>query len=360
MTTILLIGPLPPPMGGDTRHFSTLLEDLGRSGELDVIPIDTSRGRNASRFLDDLRVASLTTIRLLAGLRRADIVSFHASDRGMLLFGPVVLALAQLGGKRVILRLFGGSFGDVYLAGGRLTRATIRLMFRSADAVLLQTRRMIHQLREHAPGHLIWLPTYVKAAAPPHGEAPRHGCRQCANFVYLGHLWKTKGVETILAAAPALPADVRIDLYGPLDEYSAEEIAERGKGRVRYRGMLTHEQVDGKLWEYDCLVLPTWHPGEGYPSVIAEAFAHGLPVITTRWLAIPEMVDRSCGILIEPKDTEAFVVAVTSLHRDNDLWGALKQGARSRARRFAHSRWSTRFEILCKDLLRPQPDPCAG
>ena len=36
-----------------------------------------------------------------------------------------------------------------------------------------------------------------------------------------------------------------------------------------------------RLWEYDCLVLPTFHPGEGYPGVIAEAFVHEIPVITT-------------------------------------------------------------------------------
>ena len=45
-------------------------------------------------------------------LREVDVVSYHASDRGMFLFGPVVVALSRFAGKPSILRLFGGSFGD--------------------------------------------------------------------------------------------------------------------------------------------------------------------------------------------------------------------------------------------------------
>jgi glycosyltransferase involved in cell wall biosynthesis len=159
-------------------------------------------------------------------------------------------------------------------------------------------------------------------------------------------------LETLLEAAPRLPAECSIDIYGPLDEYTAEAIRERGRGRIHYRGFLSHEQVDATLWNYDCLVLPTFHPGEGYPGVIAEAFAHGLPVITTRWLAIPEMVDDTCGLLIEPQDTPAFVAALTALHRDSTLWLKLREGARLRAAQFDHAQWSRKFEAICERLVR--------
>jgi glycosyltransferase involved in cell wall biosynthesis len=355
MIRLLLIGPLPPPMGGDTRHFATLVEDLGAQRGFSVKLFNTSRGPEHSRLLPNLAAAARTLLTLLVNLPRVDVVSFHASDRGMFLLGPAIVLLSKLARTPTVLRLFGGSFGDFYRKRGALGRALIRSSILSANVVLLQTQRAIEQLRPHAVGRLEWFSTYVKLPARDAAEQRRiaqDARTGCSRFVFLGHLWRTKGLETMLEAAPHLPDGCRIDIYGPLDEYTAETIEERGMGRVRYRGFLTHAQVDSTLWDYDCLVLPTFHPGEGYPGVIAEAFVHGLPVITTKWLAIPEIVDEQCGILIEPSDTRAFVAAMAALNADSGYWRRLREGARERAARFDHCAWSAKFEAICQQLTQ--------
>jgi glycosyltransferase involved in cell wall biosynthesis len=343
---VLLIGPLPPPMGGDTRHFLTLAEDLRSNEGFSVELVNTSRGDLHSSRVQNVSVAIRTALAMLVYGWRADVVSFHASDRGMILFGPLVVALGKLLRVPTVLRIFGGSFGDFYEKANALLRAITRNFVLSADVVLLQTRRAIRQLPN--VGRKEWFSTYTRSVAPPPAGAERDTCRR---FVFLGHLWRTKGVETILEAAPHLPADCSIDLFGPPDEYDEAQIRGRGAGRVHYKGFLTHEQVDEVLWSYDCLVLPTFHPGEGYPGVIAEAFAHGLPVISTRWLAIPEMVDERCGALIEPEDTAAFAEAIARMHSDRGYWLALRRGARERAAEFDHAVWARRFEEICERLV---------
>jgi len=348
---VLLVGPLPPPIGGTTRHFQTLAQDLEAHEGFSLRVINTSRGEEHARRSRNLLVGLRTIVAVLVHVWRVDIVSYHASNRGLLSAGPAILALCRLAGKPVVLRPFGGGFGDFYLAQGRLKRALIRRLILSADAVLLQTRRAVAQLKDAASGELIWFSTYIKSPVHPAatGGIDPDSAR-CTRFVFLGHLWRTKGIETMLEAAASLPVGCSIDIYGPTDEYTPADVDMRGKGRVRYRGVLTPEEVDAKLWEYDCLVLPTFHANEGYPGVIAEAFAHGLPVITTRWLAIPEIVDESCGLLIKPQDTNAFVRAVTALYNDPNLWHRLKEGARGRAPMFDHARWSRVFEEICERL----------
>jgi glycosyltransferase involved in cell wall biosynthesis len=352
---ILLIGPLPPPAGGDTRHFATLARDLGGNPRFSVDIVNTSRGQRHSSLWLNLRTLA-RAIYAVASLRgRVDMVSFHASNRGMVLAGPLVVTLGKLLGVPTILRLFGGSFGDYYSQAGRLTRVIIRRTILSADVVLLQTHRAIAQLQAEATGRLVWFSTYIDPPTLRRAEGPdavRAERQSCSRFVFLGHMWRSKGIESILDAAQRLPPGCEIDLYGAPDEYSAETLAQRGAGRVHYRGLLTHAQVDAMLWDHDCLVLPTHHPHEGYPGVIAEAFAHALPVITTNWLAIPEIVDASCGILIEPHDTTAFVDAMRRLHEDRAYWLRLKDGARKRAEQFEHAMWSRRFEQLCEELVR--------
>lgn len=347
---VLLIGPLPPPMGGTTRHFRTLVRDLQANDGFEVRVVDTSRGDEHARPLANLRVGLATLRAALRQVWRVDVVSYHASNRGMLRFGPLMLGLCRVAGRPLILRMFGGGFGDEYLAQRPWRQSFIRRLVLSADAVLLQTRRAIEQLRGHARGELVWFSTYIDAPAAQPGPAARPPGDRCTRFVFLGHLWRSKGIETLLEAAARLPQGCTIDVYGPMDEYRAEDIDGRGAGTVRYRGVLTHEEVDAKLWDYHCLVLPTEHPNEGYPGVIAEAFAHGLPVIATRWLAIPEIVDADCGLLVEPGDTEGFVRAIRDLHGDPALWRRLREGARAKAAEFDHARWSKVFEDLCRRL----------
>ena len=332
-------------MGGDTRHFATLLEDLRANPDYQVTLVNTSRGDDHYSALHNLRVALRTFTALALHAWRVDIISFHASDRGLLYFAPLVALFGRLFGKRRILRVFGGSFGDYFAASSPRRRDWLRRFVLGADVILLQTQRMVGQLQGEGRGRLEWFSTYIRQAPPP---ADFRRGENCARFIFLGHLWRTKGIETLLAAAPRLPEGTTIDIYGPQDEYTGAAVDARGAGRVRYRGFLSHADVNRKLWEYDCLVLPTFHEGEGYPGVIAEAFAHGLPVISTRWLAIPEIVDDSCGVLIEPEDVDAFVAAVSSLHADAPRWLRLCDGAHARASQFDHRVWARKFETLCE------------
>jgi glycosyltransferase involved in cell wall biosynthesis len=355
MIGILLIGPLPPPMGGDTRHFATLVADLRAHRGFDVRLIDTSRGPEHSNWLSNLLVSVRVLAKIALQLKDVDAVSYHASDRGMFLFGPAVVALCKIARKPSILRVFGGSFGDAYRKQSAFRRAVTRLTLLSCSVILIQTKRAMREIQGVARADVVWFSTYIEYPRLVRGGTTSRagaGTGSCHRFVFLGHLWRTKGIETLLESAAGLPGECTIDVYGPPDEYSAEVIDRRGLGRVRYRGFLTHEQVSEKLWEYDCLLLPTFHPGEGYPGVIAEAFAHELPVIATNWLAIPEIVDSECGILIEPRDTGALIEAIASLHADPQRWRRLKEGAGRKAQQFDHAVWARKFESICESLVK--------
>lgn len=348
-----MIGPLPPPVGGATRHFATLAEDLAANPRFSLKLFNTSRGSiHHSNPLRNLVMAARAFGRLLIDLWRVDIVSFHASDRGMFMMAPLVVTLAKLARKPVVLRVFGGSYGDFYEKQGRIGRALSRRFVLGADVVLLQTKRAIRQLEGRGQASLVWFSTYIKVASRPEPVAAIAPDARCSRFVFLGHMWRTKGVETMLELAGRLPPTISLDLFGPLDEYTATQLNERGGSRIRYRGELSHAEVDRRLWEYDCLLLPTFHPGEGYPGVIAEAFAHGLPVISTRWLAIPEIVDDSCGVLIEPEDSAGLLAAMLAMHDDRNRWLRLKRGATQRASDFTHEVWARRFEEICESLVR--------
>jgi glycosyltransferase involved in cell wall biosynthesis len=353
MLTVLLVGPLPPPMGGDTRHFATLVADLAASDRFEVRVVNISRGRNHSAWRRNLLVSLRALASIARHARAVDVVSFQASDRGMVMFGPLVFLLCRLAHTPVVFRVFGGSFAQTYRQRSRLAQWLIRRTVLKGDALLLQTQQAVREMRPLAAAQVIWFSTYVRIPVRPAASASvtEPAPNDCRRFVFLGHLWRTKGIELLLEVAPRLPADCRIDVYGPTDEYTGEDIDRRGAGRVVYRGVLSHQEVSERLWEYDCLVLPTFHPGEGYPGVIAEAYAHGLPVITTRWMAIPEIVDADSGILVEPHSAAALLQGIECLYGNRERWLRLKDGARHKARLFDHAFWAARFESICTELV---------
>ena len=173
----------------------------------------------------------------------------------------------------------------------------------------------------------------------------------CRRFVFMGHVSDVKGVREILALDGNLPDSVTVDVFGPCTGAISERDFD-GCNKVWYRGIVEPAQVIFTLAQYDALLLPTYHIGEGYPGVIVEAYAAGLPVVCTRWRALPEIVDCTSGILVEPRNSDALFDAMKRLIEDDDLYARLREGARKRRREFSSEVWNNKFVEYCRDLAR--------
>jgi len=77
----------------------------------------------------------------------------------------------------------------------------------------------------------------------------------------------------------------------------------------------------------DVFVLPTLF--EGYGMVVAEALAHGLPVISTPTGAIPVLVGDDAGLLVPPGDVTGWEAALREV-LEPPIRARLAEGARRR------------------------------
>jgi glycosyltransferase involved in cell wall biosynthesis len=80
---------------------------------------------------------------------------------------------------------------------------------------------------------------------------------------------------------------------------------------VRFSGEMSPTGIAAAMRDSDFFVLFSNY--ENLPCVIVEAFASGLPVISTRVGGISEHLDESKGILIGPKDEDALVHALNTM-----------------------------------------------
>lgn len=99
--------------------------------------------------------------------------------------------------------------------------------------------------------------------------------------------------------------------------------------RVTLLGELDRETLTRCYLEADAFVLPT--SLEGYGMALAEAMAHGLPVVSTRAGAVPDTVGEQAGLLVPPGDVEALATALSRVVADAPLRARLAAGARARA-----------------------------
>ena len=162
-------------------------------------------------------------------------------------------------------------------------------------------------------------------------------------------------MHRIVEAAAKLPAGVTVDIYGPMSPQDALEVGVDRLGQtasVRYRGIVSSHDVPEILKHYDVLLLPTTWKTEGHPGVILEAFSAGVPVIATRWNGIPELLDASCGILIEPESTEALIEAIHKMHEDREGWQRMRYGALARIKNFDPEVWTRSFHDWIMEVVK--------
>jgi len=113
---------------------------------------------------------------------------------------------------------------------------------------------------------------------------------------------------------------------------------ERVRATVRCAGLDDHVTLADELaadalaacyHRADVFVLATLH--ESYGMAVAEALAHGLPVVSTMTGAIPKLVTDGAGvagIIVPPRDQLALVDALTQVVGDERLRKTLADGAR--------------------------------
>jgi glycosyltransferase involved in cell wall biosynthesis len=126
-----------------------------------------------------------------------------------------------------------------------------------------------------------------------------------------------------LACVGSLDRD-RVTVQRLRDQLQADGLDER----VVLTGALDERLLDEWYDRSDLFVLATLQ--ETFGMAVAEAIARGLPVVSTRTGAIPDLVGEDAGMLVPPGDENAFAAALREVVADGRLRARLAEGARRR------------------------------
>ena len=155
-------------------------------------------------------------------------------------------------------------------------------------------------------------------------------------ILYVGRIDKDKQVDLVIRAAARTLRSVRAQLLvvGDGRERAAVmRLSERlGIGQLsRFPGFVTAEGDLPGLYRLAAVFVAASEV-EIQSSVVLEAMASSLPVITVRASSMPELVeDGMTGHLVAPHDVEAMAGRIASLLRDPSQAKAMGQAGRGKA-----------------------------
>ena len=157
-------------------------------------------------------------------------------------------------------------------------------------------------------------------------------------------LEEKKGVDLVIQSMPLILAtfpEASLDIVGGgsmLEKLKAQAISLGVEHRVAFHGKVNQADVLTLLKKAHLFCYPT-SASEGFPKVVLEALAAGLPVITTKVSVLPELIGSGCGIVLDEATTTAIMAAVKEICSNNSNYTQMSSKAIKTAEQYTLEKW---------------------
>ncbi|MGY1723809.1 glycosyltransferase family 4 protein [Blastococcus sp. SYSU DS0533] len=349
---VLVVGQVPPPLGGQAVMVAALLE--GEPDDLRYAHVRMNFSRSLSstgswsigKAVEVGSVIVRITVRRLVD--RAAVLYYPPSGHGLL---PILRDAVILGTTRHLFRstvyhFHASGLTESLAAMNPMLRRAVRWALGRPDVAVLLSPSAPDEGRALGARRTVIVENGVAAPPGVHEDRPQGGTPV---LTFMGLICPGKGAGRLVEISRRLHAEGvahRLRLVGEPESpaYRAEltAAAERAGVDVEFTGVLSGEDKWRALRETTLFCFPTRFHSETSPLVVIEAMATGVPVVASRWRALPDLVeDGVTGRLVDPDDVDGWVRAIRELLADRELRAGMGVAAR---RRFEERHTIERFQ----------------
>jgi glycosyltransferase involved in cell wall biosynthesis/peptidoglycan/xylan/chitin deacetylase (PgdA/CDA1 family) len=322
---IAVVAPSLNALGGQSIQASAITEGLHADGfNVSFIPTDPSfpEGLAWARRVPVLRtvVNQLLYAWSLPKLRHADVVHVFSASFWSFLLAPVpAMAFARVFGRRIVLNYHSGEAEEHLKRWGALVHPWLRL----ADEIVVPSQYLHDVFARH--GHF-------SRVVPNVVDTQRFTFS--SRIPLRPRLLSTRNLEVNYRVDIVLEAfarvrrehrDATLVVAGSGSEENRLRRMAESIGGVTFTGRVDRENMPSLCAAADVFLNAS--VVDNQPLSLLEAFASGLPVVTTSVGGISEMVRHGeSGLVVPTLDAPAMAAAVDSLLRDADLTARVTRG----------------------------------
>ena len=286
---------------GQTVKTKMVGEELERQlGKENVICYDTHGG---------IRIIHKILFYCYKSLKESINLVAMPDSNGVRVIFPWIAILNRFFKKKIHYIVIGG-----WLSEFLKKRPLLKSVLKKLDGIYVETASMKVALEEQGFENIVVMPncknlTILKEneLVYPEGE-PYKLC-------IFSRVMKEKGVEDAVNAVKVINESVgrvvySLDIYGPVDSGQTEwfeNLKASFPEYVKYCGIVQYDKSVEVLKNYFVLLFPTKFYTEGIPGTLIDAYASGVPVITSLWMNSADVFKEDiCGFGYEFDDADGL------------------------------------------------------
>ncbi len=244
-----------------------------------------------------IRIKRIIAIRAIVRELRPHVgLGFQVGSFALMRLATVGLGMRSVAAERNSPDLFD------YISRGKIKRFFSNLILGTSTRVAIQFEGYKEKYPRWLRSKLVVTPNWVQLA--PKVKSINRSAK--FKILFIGRLTFQKNVGILLSAMSQLPERFELTVIGAGPEMNAlVKLAHEGGRNISFKG--PQKDLSQDYSSADILCMPSrW---EGFPNVVAEALAHGLPVVGFSGCSgIPDLVTNGYTGVIAPgmNDSESL------------------------------------------------------
>lgn len=255
--------------------------------------------------------------------------------------------------KKTVFHFHANGLSDFYRTLPFLLKILYRAAYSHPDLSICITRLGTPDAIAMESNKIEVVPNGLPDEAPEFERGPKGG--DPVKILFLSTISNAKGAGILIDALEILNnRRVRFEsiFAGPFSSAIEEQILKdksrelENRRQIRWLGEVSGDKKKSVFMESDLFCFPTHYSSETFGLVLVEAMMFSLPVVSTLWRGIPEVVvDGETGYLVPVKNAEALALKLEALIKNPDLRASMGRAGRQRFKQnFTLQKFQDRME----------------